>query len=77
MKKALTSLKVGDKFKDKQTGKIYVLKMILDKHNLILEGETVRAAESRMVKISSEPVKCWNPLRLEEMPLTPACRQAA
>jgi hypothetical protein len=38
MKKG-TSLKIGDRFKDKQTGKIYVLKMTIDRYTVLLEGE--------------------------------------
>jgi hypothetical protein len=34
-----TSLKIGDRFKDKQTGKIYVLKMVIDRYTVLLEGE--------------------------------------
>ena len=34
-----TSLKIGDRFKDKQTGKIYILKWIPNRHTVLLEGE--------------------------------------
>jgi hypothetical protein len=34
-----SSLKIGDRFKDKQTGKIYILTMMLDSHSVLLEGE--------------------------------------
>jgi hypothetical protein len=34
-----TSLKIGDRFKDKQTGKIYILKWMLNKYTALLEGE--------------------------------------
>jgi len=34
-----TSLKIGDRFKDKQTGKVYILKWMLNKHTVLLEGE--------------------------------------
>jgi hypothetical protein len=37
--KAGTSLKIGDRFKDKQTGKVYLLRMIIDRHTVLLEGE--------------------------------------
>ena len=32
-------LKIGDRFKDKTTGKIYIIKMEIDDGTLILEGE--------------------------------------
>jgi hypothetical protein len=32
-------LKIGDRFKDKTTGKIYILKMEIDNGTLLLEGE--------------------------------------
>jgi hypothetical protein len=32
-------LKIGDRFKDKTTGKIYVIKMEIDNGTLFLEGE--------------------------------------
>ena len=38
MKKG-TSLKMGDRFKDKQTGKIYILKTTIDRDTVLLEGE--------------------------------------
>ena len=34
-----TSLKIGDRFKDKETGKIYVLRMFIDRYMVLLEGE--------------------------------------
>ena len=32
-------LKIGDRFKDKTTGKIYIIRMESDDHTLSLEGE--------------------------------------
>jgi len=32
-------LRIGDKFKDKTTGKIYIIKMEIDNGTLLLEGE--------------------------------------
>lgn len=32
-------MKIGDRFKDKTTGKIYIIKMESDNHTLCLEGE--------------------------------------
>ncbi len=32
-------LKIGDRFKDKMTGKIYIIKMEIDNGTLLLEGE--------------------------------------
>ena len=32
-------LKIGDKFKDKATGKIYIIRMEFDNETLFLEGE--------------------------------------
>ena len=32
-------MKIGDRFKDKTTGKIYVITMLADKDTLILVGE--------------------------------------
>ena len=32
-------LKIGDRFKDKQTGKIYILTLILNSHSILLQGE--------------------------------------
>ena len=32
-------LKIGDRFKDKTTGKIYIIKMEIDNATLVLEGE--------------------------------------
>jgi hypothetical protein len=34
-------LKIGDRFKDKTTGKIYILKMEIDNRMLFLGGEMV------------------------------------
>jgi len=34
-----TSLKIGDRFKDKQTGKIYVIKWMLNRYTVLLEGD--------------------------------------
>ena len=34
-----TSVKIGDRFQDKQTGKIYILRWMLNKHTVLLEGE--------------------------------------
>ena len=34
-----TMMKVGDRFKDKTTGKIYIIKMEIDNDTLCLEGE--------------------------------------
>ena len=31
--------KLGDRFKDKTTGKIYILRLKIDDHTLVLEGE--------------------------------------
>ena len=36
------SLKIGDRFKDKQTGKVYVIKWMLNRHTVLLEGENGR-----------------------------------
>jgi hypothetical protein len=32
-------LKIGDRFKDKTTGKVYIIKMEIDNATLVLEGE--------------------------------------
>ena len=32
-------MKIGDRFKDKTTGKIYIVRMEFDKNTLCLEGE--------------------------------------
>jgi hypothetical protein len=32
-------MKVGDRYKDKSTGKIYIIKMEIDRDTLCLEGE--------------------------------------
>ena len=32
-------MKIGDRFKDKTTGKIYIIKMEIDNDTLCLEGE--------------------------------------
>jgi hypothetical protein len=32
-------MKIGDRFKDKTTGKIYIIRMEIDKDTLFLEGE--------------------------------------
>ncbi len=34
-----TVLKIGDRFKDKETGKIYIIKMEIDNGTLFLEGK--------------------------------------
>jgi hypothetical protein len=34
-----TVLKIGDRFKDKATGKIYIIKMEIDNGTIFLEGE--------------------------------------
>jgi len=33
------SFKIGNRFKDKQTGKIYILKIAIDRYTILLEGE--------------------------------------
>jgi hypothetical protein len=33
-------MKIGDRFKDKTTGKIYIIKTEIDNNTLCLEGET-------------------------------------
>ena len=38
MKKTVDSLKIGDRFKDKETGKILVVKVV-DKNEVLLVGE--------------------------------------
>ena len=38
MKKTVDSLKIGDRFKDKETGKIFVVKVV-DKDEVLLVGE--------------------------------------
>ncbi len=38
MKKTVDSLKIGDRFKDKETGKIFVVKVV-DKNEVLLVGE--------------------------------------
>ena len=38
MKKTVDSLKTGDRFKDKETGKIFVVKVV-DKNEVLLVGE--------------------------------------
>ena len=38
MKKTVDSLKIGDRFKDKETGKIFVVK-VADKNEVLLVGE--------------------------------------
>jgi hypothetical protein len=32
-------MKIGDRFKDKITGKVYILRMVSDDNTLLLEGE--------------------------------------
>jgi hypothetical protein len=34
-----TGMKIGDRFKDKTTGKIYIIRMEIDNGTLFLEGE--------------------------------------
>ena len=34
-----SSFKIGDRFKDKPTGTIYILKMASDRYTILLEGE--------------------------------------
>ena len=31
--------KIGDRFKDKTTGKIFILRMVVDNDTIVLEGE--------------------------------------
>jgi len=38
-KGSATTMKIGDRFKDKTTGKIYVIRMETDNDTLVLEGE--------------------------------------
>ena len=38
MKKIVDSLKIGDRFKDRETGKIFVVKVV-DKNEVLLVGE--------------------------------------
>jgi hypothetical protein len=38
VKKTVDSLKIGDRFKDKETGKIFVVKVV-DKNEVLLVGE--------------------------------------
>ena len=39
MAETRSSLTIGDRFKDRQTGKIYILKWIVDGYTVFLEGE--------------------------------------
>jgi hypothetical protein len=38
-------MKIGDRFKDKTTGKIHIIRMEVDNDTLCLEGKTVWAAD--------------------------------
>ena len=38
-KRGLTLMKIGDRFKDKVTGKVYIIRMETDTDTLFLEGE--------------------------------------
>ena len=38
MKKTVDSLKIGDRFKDRETGKIFVVKVV-DRNEVLLAGE--------------------------------------
>ena len=39
MKKTMASLKTGDRLKDKTTGKIYIVKGVIDRRTVLLVGE--------------------------------------
>jgi hypothetical protein len=53
-------MKIGDRFKDKTTGKIYVIKMETDNDTLCLEGENGlgrRLTGKASLKITCEKLK--------------------
>jgi hypothetical protein len=39
MKRGVAVAKIGDRFKDKTTGKIFILRMVVDNDTIVLEGE--------------------------------------
>ena len=39
MKGGVPGAKIGDRFKDKTTGKIFILRMVVDNDMIVLEGE--------------------------------------
>ena len=53
-------LKIGDRFKDKTTGKIYILKMEIDNGTLFLEGENGlgrRLTDKKSLKVTCEKLE--------------------
>ena len=53
-------LKTGDRFKDKTTGKIYILKMEIDNGTLFLEGENGlgrRLTDKESLKVTCEKLE--------------------
>ena len=53
-------LKKGDRFKDKTTGKIYILKMEIDNGTLFLEGENGlgrRLTDKKSLKVTCEKLE--------------------
>ena len=55
--------KIGDRFKDKTTGKIYIIRMEIDNDTLCLEGEN--GLGRRLTGIASLKRTCE---KLEELP---------
>ena len=56
-------MKIGDRFKDKTTGKIYIIRMEIDNDTLCLEGEN--GLGRRLTGIASLKRTCE---KLEELP---------
>ena len=53
-------LKTGDRFKDKTTGKIYIIKMEIDNGTLFLEGENGlgrRLTDKESLKVTCEKLE--------------------
>ena len=53
-------LKIGDRFKDKTTGKIYIIKMETDNGTLFLEGENGlgrRLTDKESLKVTCEKLE--------------------
>ena len=53
-------LKIGDRFKDKTTGKIYIIKMEIDNGTLFLKGENGlgrRLTDKESLKVTCEKLE--------------------
>ena len=51
--------KIGDRFKDKTTGKIFILRMVVDNDMIVLGGGNVSPPIFRVQAVSNHKISAW------------------